>query len=129
MASETSTPNIGLQVPAYNQSNWQVPINYDLNLLDLMLGGIIPIPALANFVITNIGAQIAAVAVSETPSGVVPGTVYTLSQTPAFVIAFYWNGIFQRPALDYTLSGAVITMTNNSTNTSDNVYVVYLAAS
>lgn len=126
MASETSTPNIGLQVPAYNQPNWQVPINYDLNLLDLMLGGIIPMPALANFIITNIGAQIAAVSVSETPTGVVPGNVYTLSFAPAFLIAFYWNGVFQRPGVDYTVSGAVVTMTSSSTSTGDNVFAVYL---
>jgi len=126
MASETLTPNIGLQIPAFNQPNWQVPLNFDLNLLDLMLGGVIPMPALADFVITNIGAQIAAVSVTETPAGVVPGNVYTLSQTPTFIIGFYWNQVFQRPGIDYTVTGAVITMTSSSTATGDSVYAVYL---
>lgn len=126
MASETSTPNIGLQIPAFNQPNWQVPLNFDLNLIDLMLGGIIPMPALANFVITNIGAQIAAVSVSEAPTGVIPGNAYTLSFTPSFMIGFYWNGVFQRPTVDYTLTANVITMTTSSTSSGDNVYAVYL---
>jgi len=126
MASETLTPNIGLQVPAYNQPNWQVPIGYDLNLLDLMLGGIIPMPALANFIITNIGAQIAAMSVTETPAGVVPGNAYTLSYIPTLIIGFYWNQVFQRPGIDYTIAGMVITMTNSATAAGDNVYVVYL---
>jgi hypothetical protein len=38
-AAQTVTPNIGLQVPAYNQTNWQVPITYDLNKIDLLLSG------------------------------------------------------------------------------------------
>jgi hypothetical protein len=126
MASETTTPNIGLQVPAYNQPNWQVPINFDLNLLDLMLGGVIPMPALANFIITNLGAQIAANAVSETPAGVIPGNAYTCSMAPNFIFGFYWNGILQRDGIDFTLSGAVITMTNNATASGDNVYVKYV---
>ena len=126
MASETTTPNIGLQIPAYNQPNWQVPTNYNLNLLDLMLGGIIPMPALADFIITNLGEQIAANAVTETPVGVIPGNSYTCSQVPNFIFGFYWNGILQRDGIDFTLSGAVITMTNNATATGDNVYVKYI---
>lgn len=126
MPSETTTPNIGLQVPAFNQSNWQVPLNYDLNLLDLMLGGVIPMPALANFIITSIGAQIAGVTVQETPTGVVPGNAYTLSFVPSLILGFYWNGVFQRPGIDYTVAGAVITMTNSATATLDTVFAVYL---
>jgi hypothetical protein len=126
MASETTTPNIGLQIPAFNQPNWQVPINYDLNLLDLMLGGVIPMPALADFIITNLGAQIAANAVSETPAGVVPGNAYTCSQVPNFIFGFYWNGILQRDGIDFTLSGAVITMTSSATSSGDTVYVKYI---
>lgn len=126
MASETVTPNIGLQVPAFNQSNWQVPLNFDLNLLDLMLGGIVPMPALANFIITNLGAQVAANSVSETPSGVVPGNAYTLSHVPTFIFGFYWNGVFQRPGVDYTAAGAVLTLTVGATSTGDNVFTVYM---
>lgn len=35
----TLTPNFGFQIPAYQQANWQVPINYDLNQIDLLLSG------------------------------------------------------------------------------------------
>lgn len=38
MAGETTTPNIGLQVPAFNQGNWQVPTNYDWALIDSIFG-------------------------------------------------------------------------------------------
>lgn len=46
MAGETETPNIGLQVPAFNQANWQVPTNFNWNLLDQIFGGEITVPAL-----------------------------------------------------------------------------------
>jgi hypothetical protein len=126
MASETSTPNVGLQVPAYNQPNWQVPTNYNWNLLDLIFGGQYTIPGLSveNLVLTNIGAQIAASFVAETPAGVVPGNAYTLSYTPTWMIAFFWNGAFQRPGIDYTMLGAVITMTG-ATAALDNVFALY----
>lgn len=128
MASETSTPNVGLQIPAFNQSNWQVPTNFNWNLLDLIFGGQVTIPALSvsNFIIANIGMQIANSFVTETPTGVIPGNAYTLSFVPSVLFAFYWNGVFQRPGIDYTLLGAVITMTSSATSSGDNVYVVYL---
>ena len=125
MAGETVTPNIGLQVPGFNQANYQVPIAYDLNLLDLMLGGVIPMPALAGFIITNIGAQIAAVFVSEAPAGVVPGNVYTCTHVPTTLFGFYWNGVLQRPGIDYTVAGAVLTMAG-ATASGDTVWAVYL---
>ena len=40
----TSTPNIGLQLPAYNSTSWQVPIYYDFQTLDSMFGGLTPVP-------------------------------------------------------------------------------------
>jgi hypothetical protein len=43
----TTTTNIGLQVPAYNQPSWQVPLDYDLNLLDKYLSGNLALPGLA----------------------------------------------------------------------------------
>lgn len=125
MAGETVTPNIGLQVPGFNQPNWQVPLNFDLNLLDLMLGGVIPMPALADFVITNLGAQIAANAVNAAPTGVIPGNSYTLSKVPNYIFGFYWNGVFQRPGVDYTVTGAVVTMVS-STASGDVVWCTFI---
>lgn len=128
MASETSTPNIGLQIPAFNQPNWQVPTNFNWNLLDLIFGGQFTVPALsvANFIIANIGTQVSNSFVAEIPAGVIPGNAYTMTHVPTVLFGFYWNGIFQRPGIDYTLIGAVITMTTGATVGGDTVYAVYL---
>lgn len=128
MASETSTPNIGLQVPAFNQGNWQVPTNFNWNLLDLIFGGEFTVPALsvANFIIANIGIQIANSFVNEPLTGVIPGNAYTLTHTPTVLWGFFWNGVYQRPGVDYTLVGNLITMIGSATSAGDNVYAVYL---
>jgi hypothetical protein len=34
----TNTPNIGLQLPAYGSTNWNLPLNYNFNLLDQLIG-------------------------------------------------------------------------------------------
>jgi hypothetical protein len=44
-AQVTTTPNLGLQIPAYQQNNWQVPINFDISLLDTIIGGAATLPA------------------------------------------------------------------------------------
>ena len=128
MAAETVTPNIGLQVPAFNQGNWQVPTNYNWALLDQIFGGEVTVPALsvAVFAIANIGALIAPSTINETPAGVVPGNSYTLTHAPSVLMAFYWNGLFQRPGIDYTLSGNVITLLTGATVTGDTVWATYL---
>lgn len=129
MASETTTPNVGFQIPAFNQPNWQVPINFNWNKLDKIFNGEIQIPGLSvlNFIITGIGIQIAASMVPEVPTGVIPGNVYTCSFTPTAFFGFYLNGLLQQPGVDYTRSGAVITMINgNATVGGDKVYAVYL---
>jgi hypothetical protein len=127
MASETATPNIGLQVAGYNQPNWQVPTNFNWNLLDLIFGGEITIPALSvtSLTITNIGATIAAMFMHESPAGAFPGNVYTLSYAPSLLFAFCYNGQVQRPTVDYTIAGAVIT-TTFSTSSGDSVYAFYM---
>ena len=127
MASETTTPNIGLQIPAYNQPNWQVPIVYDLTLLDLIFGGGVTVPALSVTTLTigNIGATLAAVFVNEVPSGTMPGTVFTLSYTPSLLLAFCYNGAIQRYGIDYTLATNVVTL-NFTPNSGDTVYAIYL---
>jgi hypothetical protein len=123
----TSTPNIGLQIPGLNQPNWQVPFNYDMNLLDLIFGGSVQVPALnvLSLVVGNLAATIAAILVSEAPAGSVPGSVFTLSRIPGAVIGAYKNGVFQRPALDYSVSGATLTFTT-ALSTGDTVWAVYL---
>ena len=127
MASETITPNVGLQVPAFGQANWQVPNNYNWNLIDLIFGGSQQIPALnvVNLTIGNFAPVMAATFVAEAPSGSTPSTVYTLTYNPGLLIALFVNGIFQRPILDYTVSGKIVTL-SKTTQSGDYVYAVYL---
>ena len=41
---QTVTPNVSFQIPAYQQTNWQVPFDYNFNLLDQILGGNLTLP-------------------------------------------------------------------------------------
>lgn len=131
MGTPTVTPNIGLQIPAFNQANWQVPTNYNWELLDLIFGGEITVPALTvttltvtNFTISNIGTLIASACVQQTPSGSFPGTVYTLTRAPLIIMGLYYNGQFLTPGADYTYSGSAITL-NFTTASGDKLYAVY----
>lgn len=131
MAGETTTPNIGLQVPGYNQPNWQVPIDYDLNLLDQIFGGEVQVPGIsvgtltvANFVITNLVALIANSFVAEKPTGAYPGTVYTASYIPGVMLGVFYNGSLLRPTIDYTVSGNQITTTFTTAATGA-IYALY----
>lgn len=131
MASETTTPNVGLQIPGYNQANWQVPTNYNWNLLDQIFGGEVSVPAIdiGTIVISNIAALIAPSLVAEAPSGVVPGNAYTLSYAPVVMLGVFVNGVYQRPGVDYTVggsSGTLITLTTSTTLVTDTVFAVYL---
>lgn len=49
----------------------------------------------------------------ETPAGILNGSnrIFTLAAVPnpASSLALYWNGVFQSPGVDYTLSGNTIT--------------------
>ena len=103
-----------------------MPTNYNWNLLDLIFGGTVQVPALnvLNFTIGNIGSQLAAVFVNETPAGAVPGTVYTLNYTPSLILGVFYNGLLQRPGVDYTVIGAIITL-GFATVSGDVVYALY----
>jgi hypothetical protein len=127
----TQTPNIGLQIPDFNQANWQVPLNFDLGLLDLIFGGSITVPALSVTLLTAgnasslINAALIAGTVSEQPTATVPGTTYTLSQSNALMFILSVNGIVQRPGIDFTISGQTITF-SPSVATDAAVFAVYL---
>jgi len=126
MASETTTPNIGLQIPAYNQANWQVPTNYNWNLLDLIFGGSVTIPALSvtSFTIADIGSVLANSFTNESPAGSFPGNIYTLSYTPTLLLGFFYNGMILRKGVDYTLVTNVVTLAF-TTSLGDSVYALY----
>lgn len=84
---EAVTPNIGLQVPSYGQTNYQVPLQYDLNLLDQYLSGVKPIPAL-----TVIGTLNAPGFVPSSGS-IITGLGYTPAADPGA------NGLVYRTAI------------------------------
>lgn len=50
--SQTTTPNLGMTIPATGQTNWQVPMNTNLSTLDTALGGISNLPTGATPTIT-----------------------------------------------------------------------------
>lgn len=123
----TNTTNIGLQVPDFNQANWQVPTDFNWQLLDAIFGGSITVPSLnvTNLIVANIAASIVNALVNEQPSGAIPGSVYTLSQTLGCLLGFYVNGLLQRPGIDYTVSGQNVNLTY-TTQSVDTVFASYL---
>jgi hypothetical protein len=127
MPGETTTPNIGLQIAAYNQANWQVPTDFNWNLLDLIFGGEVQVPALdvLSLTIGGGGFLTAASFTAEVPSGAIPGTAYSLAHVPNIFLGLFINGIFQRPGgLDYSRTGASITL-NATTSGGDTIYAIY----
>jgi hypothetical protein len=132
MSAETTTPNIGLQIAAFDQPNWQVPTNFNWNLLDQIFGGEIEVPALWVGVLTagNAGDFVLPPSVAETPAGAVPGTVYTLSQTPnpPQLLQFTYNGSLLRYNIDYTVTDNLVTL-NFTTALGDTVYAAYFYSS
>lgn len=68
-------------------------------------------------------------AVGQVPAGAIPGNVYTIAQLPknGVLLGFFYNGGWQQPLLNYTISGVTITLTF-ATFTGDSVYAVYIPA-
>jgi hypothetical protein len=123
------TPNIGLEVPAFNQPNWNVPFNYDLNLIDLIFGGSVVVPALNVTTLTagNISGVYLPPSIAEVPAGAVPGTAYTLSHTPnpLAMLSFFVNGVLQ---IAYSVTDNIVTL-NTATSAGDQVYAKYFYSS
>ena len=44
-AQYVPTPNIGLQIPANGSTNWNVPLNFNFNKLDQIMGGTLAVPS------------------------------------------------------------------------------------
>src|SRR6185312_9375949 len=45
-AQTVQTPNVGLELPAAGSTNWNIPLNFNFNLLDQILGGTVQVPGL-----------------------------------------------------------------------------------
>jgi hypothetical protein len=135
MGAPTVTPNIGLQIPAFGQANWQVPTNYNWNLLDKICGGAVQIPALSvvdltvtNLVAANIVSLITNLAQVEplTPSTGSPTAVWTLAGSVNAFIALFVNGQYQAPT-SYFQAGSTITFKQPLVWTSPaNVWAIFL---
>ena len=65
----------------------------------------------------------------STANGVYPGTAYTLPTPPpnAQLVGVFYNGVLQRPSINYTILGAVITL-GFATQTGDVIYALYFKA-
>lgn len=121
---------MGCRSPSFNQSNWQVPTNYNWSLLDAIFGGAVQVPALDVVTLTvggSGGFLLGSQFVAEPPAGAFPGTAYTLTYTPAPLLAVFYNGAYQRPGVDYVFSGVTIT-TAFTTQSGDNIYALYFRA-
>lgn len=58
--AQSTTPNLGLQIPATGSNNWYIPLNFDFSSLDLYLSGHKPIPGLAVTGNVTIGGSLTA---------------------------------------------------------------------
>ena len=65
----------------------------------------------------------------EIPAGAIPGQVYSLNHVPAAnqLIGLFYNGIFQRPGIDYILTANNITL-NFVTRAGSNLYACYVSS-
>jgi len=108
MASPSLTPNIGLQIPGYNQANWQVPIVYDLNRIDNVFGGSIQVPALnvvnltvENLIASNVSALIVSLINTSIagPVGSLPATQFEYSNFRIRRGHLSWNPVINWRAI------------------------------
>lgn len=72
-AQSTVTPNLQLQIPSFQQTNWQVPINYDMNALDGILAGTQSLPTGATPLISQQANWLTANPISTTITNFVGG--------------------------------------------------------
>jgi hypothetical protein len=63
----------------------------------------------------------------EIPFGTIPGSTFTLQYIPYNnqLIALYYNGIFNRPGIDYTVTGNTITLLNWQATAPKSLQAVY----
>src|ERR1035437_4555898 len=85
-AQYTPTPNIGLHIPSGGSTNWNLPLNFNFNRIDLMLSGNATIPALH-----IVGNDIVSGSITAGSFiGVGGGTFPTISGSPTNPQCAYW---------------------------------------
>lgn len=78
----STTPNIGLKIPFYGTQDWQIPLSYDLNQLDLFLSGNLPLPGLdvnGNLLVTG---TLTAPGFTPSFANIIAGLGYTPAADP-----------------------------------------------
>lgn len=124
-AQSSLTPNVMFQLPAYQQQNWQVPIDFNFNVLDSILGGSAILPTGATPSITTTSNWITAGAGATTITNFVGGydgqtirivcgsgdTFTTLANATNIEVSSTWS-CSTSPYIQMTLLGSVWTETS-----------------
>jgi hypothetical protein len=78
--AQTVTPNAALQLPAYQQQNWQVPLLFDMARIDNIFGGTVPIPSITlSGAITNANQAVTKAYVDATAVGFLSASGATMT--------------------------------------------------
>ena len=138
VCAQTVTPNLGLQIPAYQQANWQVPYNYDLSLLDSIIAGTQTLPVAtatptiseyANWVTANtsaIGITNFIGGVPGQPLRVICGTgdTYTsISSTASINMVSAWSCVSSN-SISFILIGSVWQETGRAGGITGSTYLL-----
>lgn len=105
----TVTPNIGLEIPAYQQTNWQIPLNYDLSQLDLYLSGNLPLPALS-------AASIEGVTIVDGVKNATIGSAYNAVPSSGGIV-YIPSGTYSVPLGSLVISKPVLFVCENPKTT------------
>lgn len=122
----TAPPGAQLVGVFYNGAFLRPTTDYTLSGGNLLLTFTTDAPNPENPGLSAVYLVMAGTLTVEQPSGAYPGTVYTLGTAPGggVLAGLYYDGLFQRPGIDYTLSGTTITL-NFTTAAGDNIYAVH----
>lgn len=84
MWAQSTTPNIGLQIPATGSNNWYIPLNFDFSRLDLYLSGNAPIPALSVTGNVTIGGTLTAGQITGAGGSIFATAANALQYSPVY---------------------------------------------
>lgn len=100
------TPNFQFQIPAYGTSNWQVPLDYNFNLLDQILAGGIPTGGISTWSSTTT-YQVGQLIIFN-GQGYVSLQNGNTGNTPSFPSSVWWTNNLA-PVAAQTVSGSLTT--------------------
>lgn len=111
----STTPNLGLALPANGSQNWDTPLNGNFSDLDSVIGG-----GTAGQILMSQGANSApskrTIVNNENPAGAINGTngsdgnaIFTVAKAPFANFKLTKNGVEMYQGLAFTLLGNQIT--------------------